>query len=165
MSGFTRSAVADPIASGHVANPHESAPPKVPHPTREDRRTAGKAARRRTPLDAHAEFVLEGRDDPVDLLARQAASRVPELVPIRYGRMLTPPLGFYRRAALALAADLAPTPNLDLRVQPCGDAHVSNFGIVNSLERRQVFDVNVDETARGRSTRTSHSAAQRSSRP
>jgi len=104
----------------------------------------------RTPLEAHAEFVVAGRDDPVELLASQAASRVPELVPIRYGRMLTSPFGFYRGAALVMAADLARTPSSGLRVQLCGDAHMSNFGIFNSPERRVVFDVNdFDETYPG----------------
>ena len=120
------------------------------HPAREDRRAAGKAARQGTPLEAHAELVLDGRADPVELLASQAATRVPELVPIRYGRMLTSPFAFYRGAALVMAADLARTPSSGLRVQLCGDAHMSNFGIFNSPERRLVFDVNdFDETYPG----------------
>ena len=149
MSKSTGSVVVEPVA-GPVAEHRDTAPPKILHPAREDRRSAGKAARQRTPLEAHAEVVLEGRDDPVDLLASQAATRVPELVPIRYGRMLTSPFGFYRGAALVMAADLARTPSSGLRVQLCGDAHMSNFGIFNSPERRLVFDVNdFDETSPG----------------
>ena len=86
----------------------------------------------------------------MELLERQATSRVPELVPIRYGRMLVSPFTFYRGAALIMAADLASTPNSGLRAQLCGDAHMSNFGVFASPERHLVFDVNdFDETAPG----------------
>ncbi len=126
------------------------APPKITHPDRDARRAAGKAARDRTPLEAHAEFGTDGRADPVGLLESQAASRVPDLVPIRYGRMMASPFGFYRGAALVMAADLAKTPVSGLQVQLCGDAHMSNFGIYASPERRLVFDVNdFDETHPG----------------
>jgi uncharacterized protein (DUF2252 family) len=92
----------------------------------------------------------ELRADPVELLERQAATRVPELVPIRYGRMLVSPFTFYRGAALVMAADLAGTPNTGLRTQLCGDAHLSNFGIFASPERHAIFDVNdFDETLPG----------------
>ncbi|HEV8105013.1 MAG TPA: DUF2252 family protein, partial [Gaiellaceae bacterium] len=84
------------------------------------------------------------------LLEEQAVSRVPELVPIRYGRMLASPFAFYRGGALIMAADLAPTPSSGLRVQLCGDAHLSNFGVFGSPERNLVFDMNdFDETAPG----------------
>jgi uncharacterized protein (DUF2252 family) len=84
------------------------------------------------------------------LLERQAATRVPELVPIRYGRMLASPFAFYRGAALVMASDLATTPTSGLRVQLCGDAHLSNFGIFGTPERRIIFDINdFDETAPG----------------
>ena len=92
----------------------------------------------------------ELRADPVELLERQAASRVPELVPIRYGRMLVSPFTFYRGAALVMASDLAGTPISGLRAQICGDAHLSNFGVFGSPERHLVFDVNdFDETLPG----------------
>jgi uncharacterized protein (DUF2252 family) len=86
----------------------------------------------------------------VALLESQAATRVPELVPIRYGRMLVSPFTFYRGAALVMAADLAGTPDSGLRVQACGDAHLANFGVFGSPERNLVFDINdFDETAPG----------------
>jgi uncharacterized protein (DUF2252 family) len=86
----------------------------------------------------------------VGLLEEQAVSRVPELVPIRYGRMLASPFAFYRGGALLMAADLAPTPSSGLRVQLCGDGHLSNFGVFGSPERNLVFDMNdFDETAPG----------------
>ncbi len=92
----------------------------------------------------------ELRADPVELLERQAATRVPELVPIRYGRMLVSPFTFYRGAALVMASDLAGTPISGLRAQICGDAHLSNFGVFGSPERHLVFDVNdFDETLPG----------------
>jgi uncharacterized protein (DUF2252 family) len=102
------------------------------------------------PLESHAEFRPGGSRDPVGLLAGQAESRVPELVPVRHGRMLVSPFTFYRGAALPMAADLAGTPASGLRVQLCGDAHLSNFGAFASPERRLVFDVNdFDETLPG----------------
>ena len=111
----------------------------------------GKAARAKTPRSSHAEFEpASDRPDPIDLLERQAESRVPELVPIRYGRMGVSPFTFYRGAALLQAADLANTPTSGLRVQLCGDAHLSNFGVFASPERRLVFDINdFDETLPG----------------
>ena len=84
------------------------------------------------------------------LLEEQAKARVPELVPVRWGRMMVSPFTFYRGAALPMAADLATTPVSGLAVQACGDAHLSNFGIFGSAERRLVFDVNdFDETLPG----------------
>ena len=88
------------------------------------------------PLESHAEFTRAGSRDPVGLLLGQAKSRVPELVPVRHGRMLVSPFTFYRGAALPMAADLAGTPASGLRVQLCGDAHLSNFGAFASPERR-----------------------------
>jgi uncharacterized protein (DUF2252 family) len=86
----------------------------------------------------------------VDLLDEQATSRVPELVPVRYGRMLASPFAFYRGAAYLMAADLAPTPRSGINVQACGDAHVSNFGLFGSPERELLFDINdFDETLPG----------------
>jgi uncharacterized protein (DUF2252 family) len=102
------------------------------------------------PVDSHAEFRPARARDPVGLLLGQAESRVPELVPVRHGRMLVSPFTFYRGAALPMAADLAGTPASGLRVQLCGDAHLSNFGAFASPERRLVFDVNdFDETLPG----------------
>jgi uncharacterized protein (DUF2252 family) len=126
-------------------------PAAAPPLSRSDRVARGLATRAEVPLESHAVLApTELRSDPVELLERQAASRVPELVPIRYGRMLVSPFTFYRGAALVMAADLAGTPTTGLRVQLCGDAHLSNFGIFASAERRLVFDVNdFDETLPG----------------
>ncbi len=103
------------------------------------------------PRADHAKFEPPAsRADPVALLERQAKTRVPELVPIRYGRMLVSPFTFYRGAALIMANDLASTPRSGLNVQCCGDAHLSNFGVFASPERRLMFDVNdFDETLPG----------------
>jgi uncharacterized protein (DUF2252 family) len=123
----------------------------VPHLTVAERVAHGKAARAEVPRSSHATFdPATPRDDPIALLARQDATRVPELVPIRYGRMLVSPFAFYRGAAVIMANDLAATPRSGLMVQCCGDAHLSNFGVFASPERRLVFDVNdFDETLRG----------------
>ena len=118
--------------------------------SRADRAARGKDARAQAPLEAQAEFRPDGSRDPVGLLLGQAKSRVPELVPVRHGRMLVSPFTFYRGAALPMAADLASAPSSGLRVQLCGDAHLSNFGAFASPERRLVFDVNdFDETLPG----------------
>jgi uncharacterized protein (DUF2252 family) len=122
----------------------------VEHLSRADRVARGKDARAVAPLESHAEFTPDGSRDPVGLLLEQAKTRVPELVPVRHGRMLVSPFTFYRGAALPMAADLATTPASGLRVQLCGDAHLSNFGAFASPERRLVFDVNdFDETLPG----------------
>jgi uncharacterized protein (DUF2252 family) len=124
--------------------------PAVEHLSRADRAARGKDARVVAPLESHAEFSPGRGRDPVGLLLGQAKSRVPELVPVRHGRMLVSPFTFYRGAALPMAADLAGTPASGLRVQLCGDAHLSNFGAFASPERRLVFDVNdFDETLPG----------------
>ena len=118
--------------------------------SRADRMARGKDARVVAPLESHGEFSPDRGRDPIGLLLGQAASRVPELVPVRHGRMLVSPFTFYRGAALPMAADLAGTPASGLRVQLCGDAHLSNFGAFASPERRLVFDVNdFDETLPG----------------
>jgi uncharacterized protein (DUF2252 family) len=116
-----------------------------------ERAVRGKAARAEAPLESHAAFdPPRGRPDPIALLEEQAKSRVPELVPVRYGRMVVSPFSYYRGAALPMASDLAATPVSGLAVQACGDAHLSNFGIFGSAERRLVFDVNdFDETLPG----------------
>jgi uncharacterized protein (DUF2252 family) len=118
--------------------------------THADRVALGKDARALAPLESHGEFTPDRSRDPVSLLLEQAKSRVPELVPIRHGRMLVSPFTYYRGAALPMAADLATTPTSGLRVQLCGDAHLSNFGAFASPSRRLVFDVNdFDETLPG----------------
>ncbi len=119
--------------------------------TTAERAARGKAARAAVPRTSHAVFEpAPDRPDPVALLEEQAATRVPELVPVRWGRMLVSPFTYYRGAALPMASDLATTPASGLAVQACGDAHLSNFGIFGSAERRLVFDVNdFDETLPG----------------
>jgi uncharacterized protein (DUF2252 family) len=122
----------------------------VTHPSRAERIAAGKAARTKVPLDSHGDFTTDPERDPIGLLLGQAESRVPELVPIRHGRMLVSPFAFFRGAALPMAADLGLLPSSGLRVQLCGDAHLANFGAFASPERRLVFDVNdFDETLPG----------------
>lgn len=111
----------------------------------------GAAARLAAPAATHAGFsTTAARPDPIEILERQAADRVPELVPIRHGRMLASPSAFFRGAAAVMAADLAGTPDSGVRVQLCGDAHLSNFGLFASPERRLVFDLDdFDETHPG----------------
>ena len=113
-----------------------------------ERRVRGKAARAEVPRESHAEWNPPAdRADPVALLESQGAARVPDLVPVRYGRMMETPFTYYRGAALPMASDLARTASSGLIVQACGDAHLSNFGIFGSPERKLVFDVNdFDET-------------------
>jgi uncharacterized protein (DUF2252 family) len=119
--------------------------------TRSERMEAGKKARKDVPRSSHAEWEpFAGRPDPVELLEEQATTRVPELVPIRYGRMSVSPFTFFRGAALLMSSDLAHTPDSGLKVQVCGDAHLSNFGGFASPERELVFDLNdFDETLPG----------------
>src|SRR5215213_10355030 len=114
----------------------------------EERLAEGRAERERVPLDAHAEWAApDGRPDPVGTLESQNATRVPELVPIRHGRMIVSPFTFYRGGAAIMAWDLSQTPTTGLRVQCCGDAHLSNFGVFAAPDRRLVFDLNdFDET-------------------
>jgi uncharacterized protein (DUF2252 family) len=121
------------------------------HPTMAQRAARGKAARKMVPLSVHGEWQRSSdRPDPVRLLEEQGASRVPELVPIRYGRMLVSPFTFYRGAAYLMASDLSSAPRTDLLVQLCGDAHLSNFGVFAAPDRQLVFSVNdFDETLPG----------------
>jgi uncharacterized protein (DUF2252 family) len=124
--------------------------PFLPHPTVEERAAAGRSARARVSRTSHAALETSPERDPVALLEAQNATRVAELVPIRYGRMLASPLAFYRGAATVMAHDLAALPNTGLDAQLCGDAHLSNFGGFGSAERNLVFDVNdFDETFPG----------------
>ena len=122
-----------------------------PLPGRDQRVRQGKAARTKVPRATHAEFEPgPDRPDPLTLLERQGANRVPELLPIRYGRMASSAFAFFRGAALPMASDLARTPRSGLTVQVCGDAHLSNFGLFASPERNLVFDINdFDETTQG----------------
>jgi len=126
-------------------------PKQALHLTPAQRAAVGRAARAQVPRSSQAVFdPPANRPDPVALLESQAATRVPELVPIRYGRMLVSPFTFYRGAALIMASDLAATPDSGLHVQACGDAHLSNFGVFGSPERSLVFDINdFDETNPG----------------
>ncbi|MGZ5388424.1 MAG: DUF2252 domain-containing protein [Solirubrobacterales bacterium] len=126
-----------------------AAPPDVP--TAAERAAAGKNARKSAPRSSHGAWeAAKGRRDPVEVLEEQSAIRVPELVPLRYGRMLVSPFTFYRGAAAIMAEDLADTPDSGLRVQACGDAHLSNFGSYASPDRDLVLDVNdFDETLPG----------------
>ena len=121
------------------------------HLTVEERVARGRSARREAPRSSHGQWEpAADRPDPIALLEEQAQSRVPWLVPIRYGRMLVSPFTFYRGAALIMAADLALTPQSGISVQLCGDAHLSNFGLFGSPERRMLFDINdFDETLPG----------------
>src|SRR3954453_24149841 len=115
----------------------------VPHLTAGERAARGKAARAEVPRRSHAGWDSPaGRRDPVDILEEQAVSRLPDLVPLRYGRMLTSAFAFYRGAAAIMAADLAATPRSGLQVQLCGDADLSNFGGFASPARDLVFDIN-----------------------
>jgi uncharacterized protein DUF2252 len=119
------------------------APKKIDHPTVEERTALGKAARGEVARGALADWSPpSSRRDPIDILEEQARTRVPELVPIRYGRMLVSPFTFYRGAAALMAADLAQSPRTGLRTQLCGDAHLSNFGGFAAPDRRLIFGVN-----------------------
>ncbi len=122
----------------------------VPHFTLAERAARGKAARRELPRSTHADWEPGRRGDPVDLLEEQAQTRLPELGPIRYGRMLVSPFTFFRGGAYLMAADLANGPRTGLHAQLCGDAHLSNFGIFAAPDRRLVFSINdFDETLPG----------------
>lgn len=126
-------------------------PPVMPHLTVEERKALGKAARARISREAHATWnPAPDRPDPVALLVAQAVTRIPELIPIRYGRMLVSPFAFYRGTAVIMASDLASMPHTGLQVQLCGDAHLSNFGGFASPERKLILSLNdFDETLPG----------------
>ena len=124
---------------------------KIEHPSIDERRAKGKKTRELTAASAHAGWKPAGnRPDPVALLEEQNATREPDLVPVRHGRMMVSPFTFYRGAAKIMAADLEHTPRAGLKVQLCGDAHLSNFGVFASPERQLLFDLNdFDETLPG----------------
>lgn len=137
-----------------ATNPKEVAAPAAPRATERHGRSldealeAGKALRNTLPRSAHAPWKRPGdRPDPIQLLQRSDPDRLPELVPIRYGRMLQSPFAFFRGAAAVMASDLANTPATGLRVQACGDCHLMNFGGFATPERNVLFDINdFDET-------------------
>jgi uncharacterized protein (DUF2252 family) len=124
---------------------------KIPHPTMAERKAKGKEAWGRTPPSSHSGWLrAPDRPDPVALLEEQNTTREPDLVPVRHGRMMVSPFTFYRGAAKIMAADLKETPTAGLGVQLCGDAHLSNFGVFASPERKLLFDLNdFDETLPG----------------
>jgi uncharacterized protein (DUF2252 family) len=116
-----------------------------------ERLAEGKALRQRVPRTSHAQWTpAPDRPDPIEMLERTSAGRLQELVPIRYGRMVHSPFGFLRGSAAAMAFDLASTPTTGIRVQLCGDCHLSNFGAFGTPERNLIFDVmDFDETLPG----------------
>ena len=124
---------------------------KLAHPSIDERKARGAQARYLTPPDSHEKWrPATDRPDAVSLLEEQNVTREPDLVPVRHARMLVSPFTFYRGAAKIMAADLHETPTAGLDVQLCGDAHLSNFGVFASPERKLLFDLNdFDETLPG----------------
>src|SRR5262249_44416481 len=122
--------------------------PGAPAHGRDERRAAGRDIRQRVPRTSHAGWEPgPDREDPLAILQRQNTTRLPEYVPIRFGRMLASPFAFLRGAAAVMAADLAGTPRSGLTVQACGDSHLLNFGVFGTQERNLVFGMNdFDET-------------------
>jgi uncharacterized protein (DUF2252 family) len=129
------------MSPGVLSPPHELLTP-------DEWRDRGREQRKLTPRMSHAQWEPPpDRPDPVAILEEQASTRVPDLVPIRYGRMVASPFSYFRGAAAPMAWDLAHTPTTGIRVQACGDAHLLNFGMFAAPDRRLVFDVNdFDET-------------------
>src|SRR5262245_5261719 len=129
------------MSPGVLAPPHELLTP-------DEWRRRGREMREAAARESHAQWEPPAdRPDPVDILEEQAKTRVPDLVPIRYGRMIASPFAYFRGAAAPMAWDLAHTPASGIRVQACGDAHLLNFGLFAAPDRRLVFDVNdFDET-------------------
>src|SRR5690348_7834818 len=129
------------VSPGILAPPHEVFTPA-------EWRAKGRERRNSVPRSSHAQWAPPAdRPDPVAVLEEQAKTRVPDLIPIRYGRMAVSPFAYFRGAAAPMAWDLAHTPTTDIRVQACGDAHLLNFGMYAAPDRRLVFDVNdFDET-------------------
>jgi len=144
----------DPATTAEREKPDmspESVATPVEHLSLQERTAIGRQARREVPRSSHAAWEAPaGRPSPVELLEQQAATRVPELVPLRYGRMLVSPFTFYRGAAYLMASDLSGLPRTGITTQLCGDAHLSNFGAYAAPDRSLVFDVNdFDETLPG----------------
>ena len=132
-------------------DPHLSSGAAQATASYQERRERGRAARRMCPRGSHARWTpAPDRPDPVALLMAQDADRIPELVPIRYSRMMASPFAFLRGSAIVMAQDLASTPNSAIHAQLCGDAHLMNFGAYVSPERSLLFDLNdFDETLPG----------------
>ena len=146
------SASAQPPVQRPAETPAPGLPPGGPaHPTPDERLSRGRAARQKAPRRSHAEWkTWPDRPDPVAILEEQSSHRWAELIPIRYGRMVSSPFAFYRGGAAIMASDLATTPRSGLRTQCCGDAHLVNFGVFSSPDRSLVFDINdFDETLPG----------------
>jgi hypothetical protein len=143
--------ITDGGKSETAPNPRVARARRNAHLSVDERVARGKDARREAPRSSHGAWEpAPDRRDPVSLLEEQAETRVPELIPIRHGRMLVSPFTFYRGAACLMAADLAATPRSHINVQLCGDAHLSNFGLFGSPERKLIFDINdFDETLPG----------------
>jgi uncharacterized protein (DUF2252 family) len=125
--------------------------PRVEHLTKDERKARGEAARRRTPASSHLGWQpAPDRPDPIGILEAQDATRDPDLVPVRHARMSVSAFTFFRGSAAIMAADLAETATGGLDAQLCGDAHLANFGLFGSPERRLLFDLNdFDETLPG----------------
>ncbi len=132
------------MSPGILAPPHEVLSPQEWH-------QEGRLRRASVPRSSHAAWVEPpDRPDPLTILEEQAGERVPDLVPIRYGRMIASPFAYFRGAAAPMAWDLAHVPTTDIHVQCCGDAHLMNFGMFAAPDRMMVFDVNdFDETLPG----------------
>jgi uncharacterized protein (DUF2252 family) len=128
--------------------PIETSPSLKAHPTLEELYALGKSLRDKCPREAHAVWQpAADRADPLFLMQESNKGRMPQLLPVRHGRMMKSPFTFYRGAALNMAADLAGTPATGIRVQACGDCHLCNFGAYATPERRVIFDINdLDET-------------------
>ncbi len=128
--------------------PVETSPSLQSHPTRDELHALGKSLRGTCPRQSHATWQpAPNRPDPIALMEESDKGRMPQLIPLRHGRMLKSPFTFYRGAALNMAADLATTPVTGIRVQACGDSHLCNFGAYATPERRVIFDINdLDET-------------------
>lgn len=143
----------DELPTGTATSPRSAPqvpprPPSAPAIARADRVAVGKARRDEVPRTTHRRWKRpDKRPDPIDILRADEPSRLPDLVPIRYGRMLQSPFAFFRGAAAIMASDLAATPNTGLKVQACGDCHLMNFGGFATPERNVIFDINdFDET-------------------
>jgi uncharacterized protein (DUF2252 family) len=137
--------------SPRPARRRQRRPPPAAHLSPAESAAAGKAIRSTVPRSSHSGWrPPPTRRDPIALLEEQSSDRLPELVPIRYGRMSASPFAFFRGSAYVMASDLATTPESGIRVQACGDAHLSNFGVFAAPDRALVFDLNdFDETLPG----------------
>ena len=134
---------------GNPRRPANKKPPRfVPRPARAELIERGEAMRKQCPRSSHAVWSPpHDRPDPLQLIEDANVGRIPELIPLRHGRMLPSPFTFYRGTALNMAVDLAGTPATGFRVQACGDAHLGNFRCFATPERRVIFDIqDLDET-------------------